>query len=291
MTTAPSDERDAGLSRPSPPGTLSPFAPGAAVIVVIPTFNERENLPRLVPTLLALDPAYRVLIVDDNSPDGTGEVAETLRAAHPGRVRVLHRASKEGIGPAYVAGFQIALAADAPLIAQMDADLSHDPAALPCLIAATATHDLALGSRYVPGGRTVGWPAHRRLLSRLGGLYARSVLRVPIKDPTGGYKVFRRDALAALDLDRIRTDGYSFQIETTWRALQNGCRVLEVPITFTDRVAGASKLSRAIVIEAALVVWRLRLGDARGQGRGQDPSPAPTALGDPTPPPNSGERR
>lgn len=276
MTTAPADERDAGRSRPSPPGTLNPFAPGAAVIVVIPTFNERENLPRLVPTLLALDPAYRVLVVDDNSPDGTGAAAETLRAEHPGRVSVLHRASKEGIGPAYVAGFQIALAADAPLIAQMDADLSHDPATLPAMVAAAATHDLVLGSRYVPGGRTVGWPRGRLLLSRLGGLYARWVLGIPIADPTGGFKVFRRDALQGLHLDQIETDGYSFQIETTWRALRNGCRVVEVPITFTDRVAGASKLSRAIVIEAAWTVWRLRLEDfwaGRHQATADPPNP------------------
>lgn len=229
------------------------------MVIVIPTFNERENLPRLIPALLALDAAYRILIVDDNSPDGTGEVAKRLGDDHPGQVAVLHRPSKEGIGPAYLAGFTLALATGIPLVAQMDADLSHDPATLPAMVAVAAAHDLVLGSRYVPGGRTVGWPRGRLLLSRLGGLYARWVLGVPIADPTGGFKVFRRDALAGLHLDRIQTDGYSFQIETTWRALRNGCRVVEVPITFTDRVAGASKLSRAIVIEAAWTVWRLRL--------------------------------
>jgi dolichol-phosphate mannosyltransferase len=257
-----------------PPDPSLTLAPGGTVVVVIPTFNERENLPRLVPAVLGLGPSYRILIVDDNSPDGTGQIAEELRVDHPGRVAVLHRASKEGIGPAYVAGFRIALASDAPLIAQMDADLSHDPTALPALVAATAGHDLVLGSRYIRGGQTVGWPLHRRLLSRMGGLYARWVLRIPIADLTGGFKVFRRDALAALDLDHIHTDGYSFQIETTWRALRNGCCVCEIPITFTDRVAGASKLSRAIVFEAALVVWRLRL-ETLWAGRHQLPDAGP----------------
>ena len=268
---------------PAAPGAPSvalepnPFAPGASVVIVIPTFNEYENLPRLVPALLGLDPAYRVLIVDDNSPDGTGALADALRAAHPGRVAVLHRPAKEGIGPAYVAGFSFALAADAPLIAQMDADLSHDPAAVPALVAATASHDLVLGSRYVPGGRTVGWSWSRLLLSRLGGLYARRVLTIPVADPTGGFKVFRRQALEDVRLDRIETDGYSFQIEMTWRALRNGCRVIELPITFTDRVAGASKLSRAIVIEAAWTVWRLRL-EAFRMGRRHKPTTDPPAA-------------
>jgi len=230
-----------------------------AIVVVIPTYNERENLPSLVPKILALGDAYRVLVVDDNSPDGTGPLADDLARAHPGRVRVLHRPAKAGIGPAYVAGFRAALASDAALVAAMDADHSHDPADLPRLVAAAAAADLVLGSRYVPGGGTRGWPLPRRLLSRLGGVYARRVLGVPVADLTGGFKVFRRATLAGLDLDAVRADGYGFQIETTYRVLRRGGRVAEVPIVFTDRVAGASKLSRRIILEAALLVWRLRL--------------------------------
>lgn len=234
-------------------------APVPAVTVVIPTYNERENLQALVPRVLALGEGYRVVVVDDASPDGTGEVADALAGRYPGRINVLHRPAKGGIGPAYAAGFRAALALSTPLVAQMDADLSHDPATLPVLVATAATHDLVLGSRYVPGGGTVGWPRHRRLLSRLGGHYARIVLGVPVRDLTGGFKVFRRETLAGLDLETIRADGYGFQIETTWRVLRSSGRVAEVPITFADRVAGASKLSRRIVVEAALVVWRLRL--------------------------------
>ena len=238
-------------------------APPPSVVVVVPTYNERDNLGRLVPAVLALGPSYRVTVVDDASPDGTGELADELAAAHPGRVRVLHRPAKRGIGPAYIAGFRAALADGADLIAQMDADLSHDPADLPRLVAAAADNDLVLGSRYVPGGGTVGWSLGRRLLSRLGGRYARAVLGVPIADLTGGFKVWRRATLAALDLGAIRADGYGFQIETTYRALRIGARVAELPIVFADRVAGASKLSRRIVLEAAVVVWWLRVGGPR----------------------------
>ena len=242
-------------------------APGlACVLVVIPTYNERDNLRELVPRVLAIGPAYRVLVVDDNSPDGTGAVAEGLAAEYPDRVRVLHRPQKRGIGPAYVAGFRVALATDAALVVEMDADLSHNPHDLPPLVAAAADHDLVLGSRYVPGGGTRGWPWYRRLISRLGCRYARRVLGVPVHDLTGGFKVFRRETLAALDLDAIRSDGYGFQIETTYRVLMAGGRVVEVPILFTDRVAGASKLSRRIVFEAVVMVWRLRLARPRHPG-------------------------
>ena len=228
------------------------------MVVVIPTYNERENLRTLLPRVLALGERYRVVVVDDGSPDGTGAVADALAAAHPGRIRVLHRPGKAGIGPAYVAGFRAALASDAAYVAAMDADHSHDPADLPELVARATEHDLVLGSRYVPGGGTRGWPLHRRLISRWGGRYARGVLGVPIADLTGGFKVFRRETLAGLDLEALRSDGYGFQIETTYRVLQRGGRVAEVPIIFTDRVAGASKLSRRIVVEAMLLVWRLR---------------------------------
>jgi dolichol-phosphate mannosyltransferase len=210
-----------------------------------------------VTDVLDLLPNAHVVVVDDSSPDGTGGLADEL-AAETGRVTVLHRARKSGIGPAYVAGFRAALARDTDLIAAMDADGSHSPADLVRLINESETADLVLGSRYVSHGQTVGWPIGRRLLSRFGGLYARTILGAPVNDLTAGFKVYRRDALGGLPLDAIASDGYGFQIETTWQVLSNGLRVREVPITFKDRVAGKSKLSRAIVIEAAIMVWRLR---------------------------------
>ncbi|HYO29082.1 MAG TPA: polyprenol monophosphomannose synthase [Thermomicrobiales bacterium] len=228
------------------------------VTVVVPTYNERPNLEELAGRVLALGQAYALLVVDDGSPDGTGALADRLAAAHPGRVSVLHRPRKEGIGPAYVAGFAQALGAGTPLVAQMDADLSHDPADLPRLVAATEGADLTIGSRYAPGGGTAGWSAWRRWLSRAGCAYAKAVLGVGVDDLTGGFKVWRRETLAGLDLGRIAADGYGFQIETTVRALRAGARVAEVPITFRERVAGRSKLSRRIVGEAALLVWKLR---------------------------------
>jgi dolichol-phosphate mannosyltransferase len=228
--------------------------------VVIPTYNERENVQLLIPMVLALGENFSVLVVDDNSPDGTGEIVDQMAASSSGRISVLHRPEKRGIGPAYVAGFTVALSQRLDLIATMDADLSHQPADLQRLVAATVHADLVLGSRYVMGGATSGWPRYRRLISRVGGLYARLVLRVPIEDLTGGFKVYRRVTLAALDLERIRSDGYVFQIETTFRSIKLGFRVVEVPITFVDRVAGASKLSRRIVAEAIVMVWRLRFG-------------------------------
>jgi dolichol-phosphate mannosyltransferase len=228
--------------------------------VVIPTYNERENIQLLIPAVLALGENYSVIVADDNSPDGTGQLVDVLAASSPNRISVLHRPEKRGIGPAYVAGFQVALTRFPDLIATMDADLSHQPEDLKLLVAAAADADLVLGSRYVAGGATRGWPRHRRLISRLGGLYARLVLRVAIEDLTGGFKVYRRATLAALDLDRIRSDGYVFQIETSYRAIKLGYRVVEVPITFVDRIAGASKLSRRIVAEAIVMVWRLRFG-------------------------------
>ena len=229
-----------------------------SVVVVVPTFNERPNLEPLALGVLGLGPRYRLLVVDDASPDGTGDLAEALAMAHPGRVEVLHRPRKRGLGPAYIAGFRRALELAPVLIAQMDADLSHDPAALPRLVAAARGADLVLGSRYVPGGGTAGWSLWRRVLSRMGGTYARIVLGVPVRDLTGGFKVWRRATLESIDLAALRSDGYAFSIEATWRAHRRGARVVEAPILFTDRVAGASKLSRRIVAEAALLVWRLR---------------------------------
>ena len=239
-------------SPPAPP-------PNASVCVVVPTYNEAESIRLLIERVLALGTGYRLLIVDDNSPDGTGRIVETFASSHPDRVRLLSRCQKEGIGRAYVAGFEVALATDATLIAQMDADLSHDPSDLQRLVEATNDADLALGSRYVEGGDTAGWPRHRKIISRIGGRYARTVLNVPIQDLTGGFKVYRRPALEALDISRIESDGYVFQIETTYKTVLNGFRVVEVPIHFIDRVAGKSKLSRHIVVEAMFVVWKLKL--------------------------------
>jgi glycosyltransferase involved in cell wall biosynthesis len=239
-------------------------APGSQISVVIPTYNERESLPSLIPDILALGSNYRIIVVDDNSPDGTGAIADALAAQYPGRIDVVHRPRKEGIGPAYVAGFQAALAQSPDYVATMDADHSHSPADLARMARRAADADLVLGSRYVSGGRTRGWPWYRQAISRLGGLYARLVLGVPIADLTGGFKVYQRDALASLDLCEIESDGYVFQIETTYRLLQTGRHVVEEPITFTDRYAGKSKLSRRIVLEATFMVWRLRWERFRG---------------------------
>lgn len=243
-----------------PLAATDPTPTGAChVLVVIPTYNERENLPSIVRDVIALGDDIGVLVVDDNSPDGTGAVADALAAEAPGRVEVLHRAEKAGLGRAYIAGFQRALARGAPVIAQMDADRSHRAEDLGAMLRALGPDvDLVLGSRYIAGGATAGWPWPRRLISRAGGLYAGRVLGVPIRDLTGGFKVWRREMLAAIDLPHIASDGYSFQIETTYRAVQRGARIVQVPILFHDRVAGKSKLSRRVVLEAAVKVWQFR---------------------------------
>jgi len=231
--------------------------------VVLPTYNERENVPQIVPAILAASPALDVLVVDDNSPDGTGALADKLAARDP-RVRVLHRQRKEGLGRAYLAGFTEALGAGYGRILEMDADFSHDPARLPVLLGTDA--DLVLGSRYVPGGSTVNWGAGRRLLSRGGSFYARTILGLPIRDLTGGFKCFRRKVLEALDLGSVRSSGYAFQIELTYRTIRRGFKVVEVPITFVDRRVGKSKMSRSIVAEALWMVWKIRF-DAKANQR------------------------
>jgi len=223
--------------------------------VVLPTYNERENLPQIVPAILAAAPEVDVLVVDDDSPDGTGALADEL-AARDRRVRVLHRPHKEGLGRAYLAGFADALARGYGRILEMDADFSHDPARLPVLLGTDA--DLVLGSRYVPGGGTVNWGVGRRMLSRGGSLYARAILGVPVRDLTGGFKCFRRRTLQALDLGSVRSNGYAFQIELTYRAIRRGFKVVEVPIVFVDRRVGKSKMSRGIVAEALWMVWKIR---------------------------------
>lgn len=238
------------------------------VWVILPTYDEADNIEAMVgalgPKLSAKD---RILIVDDNSPDGTGLIADRL-AAHDQRVEVLHRPGKQGLGPAYIAGFRRALAGDAALIVQMDADFSHDPAYLPRLIAASELADLVLGSRYVPGGAIAEWGAVRRLISRGGSLYSRSVLGMPVRDLTGGFKCFRRGVLEAIDLDSVVASGYSFQVEMTYRTLMAGFEVLEVPITFREREAGRSKMSTSIVFEAAWRVPAMRLHSLTGRRRG-----------------------
>ncbi|HLA65410.1 MAG TPA: polyprenol monophosphomannose synthase [Candidatus Saccharimonadales bacterium] len=242
------------------------LAAGHGVVVVVPTYNEHDNLEPLTTAILEAVPEATVLIVDDASPDGTGLLADTLAAREP-RLHVLHRPAKEGLGVAYRAGFHWAL--DRPTtraVVQMDADFSHDPADLPRLLAPLmADADLVIGTRYIRGGGTVGWPLRRRLVSRAGTLFARTVLLLPYRDLTGGFKAWRREALDAVRLREANAHGYAFQIETTWWAHRRGTRVRQVPIIFRERVAGTSKMTGSIVREALLVVVRLRIeaiGDA-----------------------------
>jgi len=231
------------------------------VWVIVPTYNERENLEGLIEAarteLDKVTSDHAILVVDDSSPDGTGELADRIALDDP-RVHVLHRPRKLGLGQAYVAGFRRALAEGAALVIEMDADFSHDPAYLPALIDAAADADLVLGSRYVDGGALDNWGKARRLVSRGGCWYARTVLGVDVRDLTGGFKCFRREVLEAIDLDTVHSQGYAFQVELTYRALSMGFRVKEIPIVFTDRRVGHSKMSRRIVLEAMWMVPRLR---------------------------------
>ncbi|HEY3079260.1 MAG TPA: polyprenol monophosphomannose synthase [Chloroflexota bacterium] len=229
-----------------------------SALVVVPTYNERDNLEPLVGAILEQGADFSLLVVDDNSPDGTGELAENLRPGWPGRIDVLHRPGKLGLGTAYIAGFKWALARGYDYVLEMDADFSHEPSVLPRLLAAGRDSDLALGSRYVPGGGTPDWSLSRRIISRGGSLYARTILGLPVRDLTGGFKCFPRRTLEALDLDAVRSEGYAFQIELTYRVFQLGGRIREIPITFPDRRVGQSKMSGRIVREAMLAVWRMR---------------------------------
>jgi dolichol-phosphate mannosyltransferase len=242
--------------------------PTGAVLVVIPTYDERENLGAVVDRLHAAVPEAHVLVVDDDSPDGTGQLADTMAARDP-RIAVLHRTAKNGLGAAYLAGFAHSLQRPYRVIVEMDADGSHAPEDLPTLLAALADADLVLGSRYVPGGQVVNWPAHREWLSRGGNLYARLALGVPLRDITGGYRAFRRQVLEELSLDSVASQGYCFQVDMAWRAVRAGFRVREVPITFVERERGLSKMNGSIVTEA---LWRVtrwgidrRLGTLRGR--------------------------
>jgi dolichol-phosphate mannosyltransferase len=236
-------------------------------VVCMPTYNERENLEHMLHALA--DKGVDVLVIDDNSPDGTGELADRL-ASELGFVSVLHRERKQGLGPAYLAGFRHALADGADLVLEMDMDFSHDPADVQRLVEAAGEADLVLGSRYVDGGAIANWGPLRRFVSAGGSLYARVLLGVPVHDLTGGFKCFRREVLETIDLDAIASRGYAFQIETTYRAAQAGFRVVEIPIRFTDREVGGSKMSRSIVLEAVWKVPALRLASRRWR-RGASP--------------------
>ena len=239
--------------------------------LILPTYNEAENIEPVVAgaraTLSAAAPeGFRILVVDDDSPDGTGAIADRLAAAHPGEIEVLHRAERTGLGPAYLAGFRRALSDGADLVLEMDCDFSHDPNDVPRLLGAIEHGaDLALGSRYVPGGGVRNWGLVRRLISEGGSLYARVLLGVDVRDLTGGFKCYRSAVLEAIDLDAVDSKGYAFQIETTYRVLRAGFEVVEVPITFADREVGGSKMSKAIVAEAIWKVPGLRLAALFGR--------------------------
>jgi dolichol-phosphate mannosyltransferase len=250
-----------------------------STLCVIPTYNEAETIGQLLATVLATVPEVDVLVVDDSSPDGTGALVESARADQP-RVHLVVRPAKEGLGAAYRAGFDWGLAHGYDLLVEIDADLSHDPRELPALLAmARDEADLVIGSRYVPGGSTVGWSRFRRALSRSGNAYVRMVLGLPLNDATAGYRVFRREVLEALPVSALTSSGYCFQIETAYQAWLKGFRLAEVPITFRERVAGASKMSSRIVIEALAQVARWSVVSGRGhRGRRRQPATQPTPV-------------
>jgi dolichol-phosphate mannosyltransferase len=232
-------------------------------LVIIPTYNERDNLPVVVDLTLRA-PDVNVLVVDDGSPDGTGEVADALAREAKGRMSVVHRTGTRGLGLSYVDGMQHALRTGASAICQMDADLSHDPADVPRLVAALARADVSIGSRYVPGGRVENWPRRRVVLSAFANRYVRAITHLPIRDITSGFRCWRRDALMRMPLQRIASNGYAFQVEMAWEAVRAGCRIVEVPITFVERRVGASKLSGRVIAESVVLPWRLA---ARNSGR------------------------
>jgi len=227
-------------------------------LVIVPTYNEKENIERIVPEILDKDPSIDILIVDDNSPDGTGKIADKLSSENK-RILVLHREKKSGLGTAYLAGFKYALENGYDYIFEMDADFSHDPSHLPQFLEAIKESDLVLGSRYVSGVNVINWPMSRLLLSYYANVYSRWVTGLPIKDATGGFKCFRRKVLEEISLDKVHSEGYSFQIEMSFRAWEKGFKIKEIPIVFWDRRAGTSKMSKKIVREAIWMVWKLRL--------------------------------
>jgi dolichol-phosphate mannosyltransferase len=237
---------------------------GARGLVVVPTYNERDNLSPLVHQILE-HAGFGVVVVDDGSPDGTGDLADDLAREFPGRVEVIHRTGRRGLGRSYVEGLRLALQRNVEVICQMDGDLSHDPKYLPALVAAAAEHDLVIGSRYLSGISVVNWPLHRLILSTLANRYIRAITGLAIADCTGGFRCWRREALARIPLDRLVSDGYAFMVEMLFEAGRCGCRIGEVPIVFVERRVGTSKLSAGILLESALMPWRLRLRAIQGR--------------------------
>jgi dolichol-phosphate mannosyltransferase len=238
----------------------------ARSLVVIPTYNEKDNVEKIVTTVLEVEPSLEILIVDDNSPDGTGRIADEM-AQRDSRISVLHRKEKTGLGSAYIAGFKHALEREYDHIFEMDADFSHDPKYLPDFLEKIEEFDIVLGSRYIKGVNVVNWPMSRLLLSYFANVYARLVTGLPVRDATGGFKCFRRKVLQNIDLDAVQSDGYSFQIEMTFKAWKKGFQICEIPIVFVDRLAGTSKMSKRIVREAIVMVWKLRLQSLLGRLR------------------------
>lgn len=246
-------------SLPSPPGGAERArAEVPRILVVIPTYNERENLDTLVRQILSV-PGYAILVVDDASPDGTGEIADSLAQEFPGRVEVIHRRGRRGFGRSYVEGMQRALATGADLICQMDADLSHDPKYLPDLVAATDRFDVVIGSRYLRGISVVNWPLRRLILSTFANWYVRTITGLRLRDCTANFRCWRREALTRIPLDRIASDGYAFVVETAFEAARRGCRIGEVPIVFIERRGGTSKISSGVLMESIIMPWRLIL--------------------------------
>lgn len=240
--------------------------PTARPLVILPTYNEMVNVPNIIPEILAADSRLDILVVDDNSPDGTGDYVDKMAAEEP-RINVLHRQRKQGLGMAYLAGFRWALERDYTCIFEMDADFSHQPKSLPDFLEAIKTADLVIGSRYIKGVNVINWPMSRLLLSYFANIYSRIVTGLPLKDGTGGFKCFRREVLEAIDFGQIKSDGYSFQIEMSYNAWCKGYKIQEIPIVFYEREAGTSKMSKKIVREAIWMVWRLRLKKILGMYR------------------------
>ena len=236
----------------------------AKSLLVIPTYNEKDNVEEIVEAVLHVAPSMEILIVDDNSPDGTGHIADEM-AQRDHRISVLHREEKSGLGSAYIAGFKYALQREYDYIFEMDADFSHDPKYLPHFLEKIQEYDLVLGSRYIRGVNVVNWPMSRLLLSYFANVYARIITGLPVRDTTGGFKCFRRIVLEQIDLDAVQSDGYSFQIEMTFKAWKKGFRICEIPIIFVDRLVGSSKMSKRIVREAIVMVWRLRIQSLLGR--------------------------